>query len=370
MRICVDIQAAVGQRTGVGQYTRALVQHLGRYSGADSLRLFYFDCQRRGRPFPADRAEFRAVRWCPGRLAQYAWKQWHMPPFDWLAGAADVYHFPNFVVPPLRRGKAVVSIHDMSFLRHPEFAEARNQRYLASVIGHSARRADAIITLSRFSAREIQELLGVPADRIFPIPLGAALESPTPDAAAVQAMRARLGLDRPYLLTVSTLEPRKNIPLLVDVFERTAFDGDLVIAGMRGWKYEPILARIAASPRRDRIRLPGYVPPADLPALYAGAQAFVFPSFYEGFGMPPLEAMLNGVPVVASTGGSLPEVLGDAAVLVEPNDCDAWVARLDAVLHDANLRRRLVAGGRLHAARFTWDETARQTWAVYQKVAG
>ncbi len=369
MRVCIDIQSAIAQRAGVGRYTKSLVEHLGPLAGPDELRLFYFDFKRAGVPLSADHATHRAVRWLPGRVVQKSWKTLRWPPFNWFAGAADVYHFPNFVRPPLTRGKSVVTIHDVSFLRHPETTEERNLRYLTSQIRKTVEQTERIITDSEFSAREIAELLRVSPDRIQAIPLGLTHHASAPDGAAIRRARQTLKLDRPYLLFLGTLEPRKNIPFLIDVFERlTSFDGDLVIAGMKGWKYEPILERMQSSHCADRIRYLEYVDDGLLPGLYAGAELFVFPSLYEGFGFPPLEAMLCGTPVVSSNGGSLPEVLGDAAERIEGFDAAEWATRLGQVISDRALRERLSAGGRQRAAIYRWEETARRMWRVYREM--
>jgi glycosyltransferase involved in cell wall biosynthesis len=370
MKVCIDIQPAITQRAGVGRYTKHLVQSLNRFKGGDNLVLFYFDFKRKALHFDVPRAVRRPWRGCPGRVVQGAWKHWRWPPFDWLAGAADVYHFPNFIVPPLRRGRAVVTIHDLSFIRFPQFAEERNRQYLSARLRDTIARADAILTVSRFTAREVQAEFGVDPSRTVPIHLGVeeGLARPAPDA--VGEALGRLGLRRPYLLTVGTLEPRKNIPFLVQLFERlTDFDGDLVIAGMPGWKYEPILDRMRGSTRADRIRYLQYVDEAALPSLYAGAALFLFPSFYEGFGLPPLEAMACGTPVVSSSAGSLREVLGSAAVLLDTFDADCWLAETRRALADAPWRESLAAAGRKQAAAYSWDECARRTWDVYRKVA-
>ncbi|MFH0908428.1 MAG: glycosyltransferase family 1 protein [bacterium] len=369
MKVCIDIQAAIAQRAGVGRYTKALVEHLGALAGDDELALFYFDFQRKGTPFPVAGAGQKAVRWCPGRVVQKAWKEIGWPPFDWLAGPADVYHFPNFILPPLTRGKSVVTIHDTSFLRHPETTEEKNLRYLNAKIRDTVRRADAIITDSVFSAMEIETLLKAPREKLHPVLLGLPGDLRRPAGEAVREVRSRHSLARPYLLLVGTLEPRKNVPFLVEVFEKLGgFDGDLVIAGMRGWKYEPILQRMQVSPRRERIRYLEYVDEEDLPALYAGAELFVFPSFYEGFGFTPLEAMACGTPVIASSAGSLPEVLGGAAELVEAFDTDEWTARVGALLADRGRCEQLRVRGLEHVKRFDWNETARKTWNVYRGV--
>jgi glycosyltransferase involved in cell wall biosynthesis len=322
---------------------------------------------RNGIPFRAPGADLRAVRWFPGRVAQKAWKMWDAPPFDFFSGPADVYHFPNFIRPPLRRGKSVVTIHDVAFLRYPETIEAGNYRYLTSQIRNTVERADAIITVSQFTAREVVELLNVPHQKLFPIASGVDQHVHKPGRDALALMRRELNIERPYLLTVGTLEPRKNISFLLDVFERLeGFDGDLVIAGMRGWKYEPVLDRIATSPRRDRIRYVEYVTEHLLGPLYAAAELFVFPSLYEGFGFTPLEAMQHETPVVCSAAGSLPEVLGDAAVVVNEWDADAWAAVVQSMLSDTARRTKCIQRGLHRARQFTWSHTAEKTWSVYR----
>ena len=369
MRICVDIQPAVAQRAGVGRYTKYLVEHLGEFSEGDSLALFYFDFRGRGLSFQVPNAYPHPCRWIPGRLVQQSWKRLNWPPFDWFSGKADVYHFPNFIIPPVSTGRNVVTIHDMSFLRFPQFAEERNLRYLTSVIHKTVTRADAIITDSQFSAAEIADCLQVAPNRIFPVHLGVAPECRQATPQAVSSLRQRLVLERPYLLTVGTLEPRKNIPFLIDVFEHLrGFDGDLVIAGMRGWKYEPIMERMRKSPHAARIRYLEYVDDQDLPALYSGASLFVTTSFYEGFGLPPLEAMACGTPVVSSTGGSLAEVVGGGAITLPDFDVTRWADTLTGVLLDSTRHAALAQQGTAHVRRFDWRETARQTFNVYRKV--
>ena len=370
MRVCIDIQSAITQRAGVGRYTKMLVEHLGPLRGQDELDLFYFDFKRQGVPFSTPGATQRAVRWFPGRLAQRAWREWNTPPFDFFSGPADVFHFPNFIRPPLRSGKSVVTIHDVAFLRYPETIEQRNYRYLTSRIRDTVARADAIITVSQFTAREVAELLHVPHKKLFPVASGVDQNVTRPGHDALALMRRELSIERPYLLTVGTLEPRKNIGFLVDVFEKLeGFDGDLVVAGMRGWKYEPVLERIASSPKRDRIRYVEYVNERLLGPLYAAAELFVFPSLYEGFGFTPLEAMQVETPVICSAAGSLPEVLGDAAVVVNDWNVDAWTSAIQTMLTDTARRRAHVQKGLQQVRRFTWSDTASNTWAVYRGLA-
>jgi glycosyltransferase involved in cell wall biosynthesis len=370
VNICIDVQPAMAQRAGVGRYTRALVEHLGEFRGSDAVRLFSFDFKRHGTPLAAPGLAQKRIRWCPGRFVQKCWKTIAWPPYDWLAGPADLYHFPNFIIPPLTTGKAVVTIHDVSFLRYPGFAESRNLAFLTARMSETIRRAEAVITDSRFSAREITDLLKVSPAKVAAIPLGISERMTRPGPDRVAEWRRAQGLDRPYLLTVGTLEPRKNHEFLIQVFERLGqFDGLLVIAGMRGWRYQPILDRMRRSPRAADIRYLDYVADEDLPALYAGAELFLFPSLYEGFGFPPLEAMACGTPVLASNAGSLEEVLGGGARLLGEFNLESWATEAWNLLTDTAARQAWIDKGLRQTALYRWQATARKTWELYRKVA-
>jgi glycosyltransferase involved in cell wall biosynthesis len=370
MVVNVDIQPALDRQTGIGRLVRCLAEGLGAARGADEVQLFCFDFRGRGVPFATPGAVVRTVRWCPGRLAGKAWQVFGAPAYDRFAGPADVYHFTNFVRHPLRRGRSVVSIYDASFLRHPEAAEPANLAYLNRHVKEAAKTADAILTISAFSKQEMVEQLDVAPSKVHVVHPGLDHALRTPSREDIVLARAALGLVRPYLLLVSTLEPRKNIPFLVEVFDRLrGFDGDLVIAGMKGWLYEPILRAIRGARRADRIRQVDYVKEEFLAGLYAGAELFVFPSLYEGFGFPPLEAMACGTPVISSDGGSLGEALGDAAEIVPGFDTEAWSERIQALLADEARRAELGRRGREQAARYTWADHARKTWSVYREVA-
>ncbi|MDO9541994.1 MAG: glycosyltransferase, partial [Kiritimatiellia bacterium] len=212
MKICVDIQAAVSQGAGVGRYTRLLAENMVKISGNDRLTFFYFDFMRRGLSFSLPGA--RAVRWCPGRIAQLCWKNLKWPPYDLFAGQADLYHFTNFIIPPLAGGKKVVTIYDASFLRYPEFTEDRNLVFLSAEIGATVKRADAIITISRFSARELAFFFPDAQHKIHVIYPGVMEHMPPPASGSRADILRSLGIHKPYILTVGTLEPRKNIEFL------------------------------------------------------------------------------------------------------------------------------------------------------------
>jgi len=371
MKVCIDIQSAITQRAGVGRYTREIVQHLAQVAPDDRFLLPYFDFKGDATPIDIPNAEQHPIRWCPGRIAQLAWKTIKWPPYDMFAGDADLYHFPNFIIPPLRNKKSVVTIHDMSFVPYPHFAEERNVSYLNHHIKDTVKRADAIITVSKFSASEISTYLGVSEDRVFAIHHGISDTFASPPAPEIATVLAGYKLDKPYLLTVGTIEPRKNIPLLIEIFEKLEdFDGDLVIAGGLGWKYEPIVERIKKSPRAKSIRLLGYTEDDKLPALYSGASAFMVTSHYEGFGFPPVEAMACGTPVISSIGGSLAEVLGEGAELVDSLSAEAWIEPVRKVLGDSQYREDLIQRGFQKSASYRWADAAAKTMDVYRRVAG
>ena len=366
VRVCIDIQAAVAQRAGVGRYTKMLAEHLEPLAAGDDLAMFYFDFAGKSSRIAAGRAEEKANRWLPRRWLQQCWSRLDWPPFDAFAGPADLYHFPNFIRPPLRRGKSIVTIHDVAFLRHPETVEAKNQAFLTGQIRKTVERSDAIITVSNFIADEVQSLLGVPREKLFPIHLGLT-DYPQSTPQQLAEFHSSCSLRRPYLLHVGTIEPRKNHQLLIEIFERLDFDGDLVLAGMKGWKSEPIFERIRQSPAAERIRYIDYLPEPNLGDLYRGAAALVFPSIYEGFGLPPLEAMRCGTPVVSSSAGSLREVLGNGARLVDGYDPTDWTDAVSEVLSNPD---PWIDAGRSAAAAYRWQTTAEKTWELYRQVAG
>lgn len=372
MRICLDYQPAVQQGAGIGRYTKVLAGEIVKSKRPDeSLSLFFFDFKGKGK---ADVPGAEIIRSpLPGRVVNKVWRKLGIPNFDLLSGKADVFHFTNFFLPPVRHGRKVVTIHDMSFERFPEFAEAKNLQNLRSGIKNTAEKADAIITDSFFSAREIAELLPQARGKIYPIQLGISPEFKRDTDERIALFREKTGISAPFILTVGTIEPRKNLKFLVDVFEKmendsTLNDLHLVIVGKPGWRCDDILAKFKNSPRANKIHHLERVPDRMLEAAYSAAEALVFPSFYEGFGLPPLEAMACGTPVVSSDGGSLPEVLGDAAIIVPDivnATADAWIKAISKIREKA-VRDKLIPAGIAQAARFRWENTASETLKVYR----
>jgi glycosyltransferase involved in cell wall biosynthesis len=372
MKLALTLQPAVTQQAGIGRYTRELATHLIPLLDPNTqLRLDYFDFRRKAAIPEALQSHkgLHPVRWIPGNVAEKMWHKLSFPPYECIHGKADLVHYTNFLAAPQRKGKSVVTIHDLSFMRFPQYTETRNLQNLTRGIQTTARRADAIITVSRFSASEVATFLNVPQAKIHPTHLGIAGTFQRPCETDIETFRTRNGLIRPYILTVGTIEPRKNLKFLIRLFEHLKdYDGDLIIAGGLGWHYEPILEQLQKSPRAKQIRRIGFISDGDLPALYAGADAFLLTSFYEGFGLPPLEAMACRTPVVSSSGGSLAEVLQSGAIVHDHYDLEAWATSVMSVITDLAIRQQQVESGIKVVKQYTWQKTAEQTLHVYRDV--
>jgi glycosyltransferase involved in cell wall biosynthesis len=370
LKICIDIQSAIAQGAGVGRYTKVLVENLIKSGHADKLKLFYFDFKKLGCSFASDEnLELKPITYIPGRFVQKAWKTINYPPFDFFAGKADVYHFPNFIIPPIadKKGKKIVSIHDTSFIRFPEFTEEKNLKYITKKIKQTVEQADKIITISHFSASEIHTLLNVPEHKIGVTHLGISESfKPEDKTEAFEKVKQKTVITEPYILTLGTVEPRKNLLLAIDMFEKmNHFEGNLVIAGMLGWKYETIMDRIKESPKSKKIIYLNYVPDGLLSSLYSAASLYIIPSHYEGFGFPPVEAMACGTPVLSSKGGSLPEILGNAAEYAEFDAPDQWADKAEQIINNQSIQNDLITKGIKQASKYRWNKTADETWKIY-----
>jgi glycosyltransferase involved in cell wall biosynthesis len=356
----------LGQRTGIGEITDGLITAL---AARDDVLPVAYALTWRGRDdleaslppgVTASTARFpaRAVRELWGRGVGW-------PRAEHWTGRVDVVHALNYVAPPAR-APVIVAVHDLTFVRFPELCTSDTLRY-GNLIRRSLARGAIVQTGSEFIAEEIRDEFGVEADRVVSIPWG--LGAVTGGSAASGTILA--GGTR-YVLALGTVEPRKNLPALVRAFAAlAAVDPDvrLVVAGPDGWDQPRFDAALDAAPSRDRIVRLGYVTPAQRRDLLAGATVFAYPSRYEGFGLPPLEAMAAGVPVVAARSGSLPEVLGDAALLVDPADDDELAAAMRRLLDEPDTRVTLAAKGKAHVARYSWSATAERFARLYRSVA-
>jgi glycosyltransferase involved in cell wall biosynthesis len=367
LRIAIDGTPLLGHRTGVGEVTAGLLGALAPRAG---LELHAYALTWRGRTAlsavvpPGVRTATRPI---PANVVREFWCRGLARPRaeDWT-GPVDVVHATNFVAPPAR-APVVVTVHDVTFVRFPELCTEDTLRYPA-LLQRAIDRGATVHTPSEFVAAEVRDHFRVDPDRVV------AIHSGVPAIAPGDARRGRhlAGHDR-YVLALGTVEPRKNLTTLVRAFDRLAADDPdlgLVLAGPPGWDSARVQATIDTTDARERVVQTGFVADADRADLLAGALVFAYPSVYEGFGFPPLEAMQRGVPVVAGNAGALPEVLGDAARLVEPHDVEALAAAL-AELADpvATARAALVERGRAQAARYDWATTADRMVALYRGLA-
>ncbi len=281
----------------------------------------------------------------------------------------DVFHGPAFALPRGMAGPTIATFHDLAFLRWPAQVTSQRHAYLSRAVQYSTATATRLIAVSEATKADMVDLLGADPAKIDVTPLG--VTPPTPKQLSDQAigdLLTELSIRRPFVLAVGNLEPRKNLESLVEAFAQIAADipHDLVLAGATGWKADPLLALLNDPLLTDRVHLPGYLAPDRLPTLYAAAELFVIPSWYEGFGLTMLEAMACGTPVIASNRGSLPEMAGEAATLVDPQP-ETLADAIQNILADQDLRTRLTSAGLKRARRFTWQETARLTVQSYRK---
>jgi glycosyltransferase involved in cell wall biosynthesis len=369
VRIGIDTHAAEGDPSGNGRYIRGLTRALAALDDDVEYVLYALDPSHafyagfRGHPRVTVRRlrPRAALARIPLALAAASWRD-----------RLDVLHV-QYVGPPWHRGALVVTVHDLAFLRIPAtFPRALATRLRWQVRGN-VRRAAVVITDSEHSRRDIRDAYAIAADRIAAIPL-ATDPTPAPDPKAAAAIRGRLGITDRYVFSVGRLNPRKNLLGLLRAFEslrgELAEPAQLVIAGPRDFQADALDRAIRASAHAADVRRAGVLDDAELAALMTGATVFAYPSLFEGFGLPPLEAMACGVPVICSGTTSLPEVVGDAALTFDPSRPDEIAAALRRVLTDAALRADLAARGRARAARFRWAATAELTLRAYRRATG
>jgi glycosyltransferase involved in cell wall biosynthesis len=379
MDIAVDYTAAARQGGGIGRYTRELISALLAADAPHHYVLMAANAglgdrwQREAVRLRAltdeDHLTLRTIPLTDDWVARL-WQRLRVPiPAEWITGRVGLFYSPDFVLPPLRRHTpALLTVHDLSFLRHPETFPDALRAYLEQAVPRSVERADHILADSHATRHDLITLMGVPPDRVTTLHLGVSSRfSPesAPDERAHLNGKYDLG-SRPYVLAVGTVQPRKNIRRLIEAVDALAATHEvaLALAGQPAWLSGPIMEAAAA---RDYVRVLGFVADEDLPALYRQAEVFAFPSLYEGFGLPPLEAMACGTPVVASNASSIPEAVGDAGCLIDPLDVPALTHALDRLLTEAALRRDLRMRGLERAAEFTWARTAEAWLALVRK---
>ena len=371
LRVCIDVSAAVHRRAGLGRYAHELVKALadpgtGAVTAPQQITVFYHQCGEAHLDPPIDRLPRLTTRLSvrPWRLTT-ALAYFTGLGMDRFFGSTDVFHATEHLLPRLRNIRSVFTLHDLIFQFDPDSHKPLNIAFLKTMMPRFLKAADAIIAVSECSQRDAMRLYGVPKNKIHVIYEGVDPKfTPITDTTRLAAVRAKYQLPDRFILHVGTIEPRKNLPLLFEVIAHS--EEHLVVAGKLGWLTEPILAKVKELGVEDRVHFTGFVDDEDLPAMISSATVLAMPSKYEGFGLPVLEAMACGTPVVASNASSLPEVGGDAVLYAWPDDVRSWINLLDLVREDVELRSSLRERGLRQAAKFRWDEAARQTAEVYR----
>ena len=371
MRVAIDYTPAIRQGAGIGRYTRGLVAGLADSDQENEYVLFCAGGTPSRKEWPPNFVVRRSA--IPSRWLTLGWHRMGLPiPAEILTGECDLYHSPDFVLPPLRRARGVVTVHDLTFMRLPGCADPGLRTYLNRSVPKAVRAARHVLADSWNTRNDLIDLLQVSPGKVSVV-LGAvdATFSRVEDPTRLHLARARYGLPPRFIISVGTLEPRKNYPRLVSAYalmqRKTAFPHHLVIVGRPGWLYEEVHERVRTEGVGEHVHFLGFVPDRDLPALYTLADLMVFPSLYEGFGIPPLEAMACGTPVVSSNNSSLPESVGSAALTANAEDTEAIADAISRVLGDSSLSSCLSELGKIQAARFTWTAAAHQLLTAYTR---
>ncbi|NSL53768.1 glycosyltransferase family 4 protein [Uliginosibacterium sp. IMCC34675] len=381
MKLVLGVDAVRYPLTGIGRYTYELARGLEQKSEIEHLRYFAGHQLQAALPEPhlsgseqarADSVRSMKLMLLKSRLAVGL----HRGLKSVLQARAlkslkdYVYHGPNYYLPP-HGGPCVATFHDLSMFKHPEFHPPERVRYMAQELPVALKRASVLLTDCEYTRQEIIEYSGFPADRVLSVPLAASGDFRPRTHDECIAVLVRLGVEyKRFVLFAGTIEPRKNISGLLDAYERlpeaTRKHYPLVIAGYRGWRSEELHARIVSAQEQGWVRHLGFVHNADLPVLFSAAQAFAFPSFYEGFGLPVLEAMACGVPVVCSNASSLPEASGGYALSCDPEDIETLTMLLVRAIEDEGWRAEARINGVAHAATFSWSRVVSETMHSYR----
>jgi len=368
LRVAIDARLNAYRVGGIPQYTAQLILALAELSADDQF--IVLEHRKAPRPVATAPNIRRRRLWTP---PHNRWEQWALP-IEMLRMKADILHCPDFIPPFRRTVPAVITVHDLAFLHFPEILDDNAKRYYGQ-IGKAVHDADAIIAVSETTAADLRNLLAVPAERITVVPEAAArlfqqIDLEAEATAEINGVPLTAGT---FALFVGTVEPRKNLPTLLRALavcrdEDAAASPQLVIAGPRGWLDGPIFELIRDLKLGDQVRLVGGVGPEQLLWLYNACRFYIQPELYSGFGLPVLEAMQCGAAVVAADAAALPELIGDAGLLVTATEIEAWVDALRRLWNDPELRADLRTRGLTRAAEYTWERAARETRVVYEKV--
>ncbi len=374
MKIGINMQLLSATDAGVGQYARNLADNVTRFDTDN--RYFIFGDPGRLNAFDSSNTTVIPTHSIVSRrIRRILWEQLILPG-KVTARNLDIMYYPDHTTSFLRMScPVIITVHDLAFLAFPKTFGTATRVYKSLAVSRSAARADLVIADSEATKRECMRLLDLPEEKLRVVHLGVSpLFGPVRDEQKLEMVRTKYGLEGDVVLYLGTLEPRKNLVRLVQAFHRMKARGHgkvkLVIGGSKGWLFKEIFETVEKLGLSEQVVFTGYVPAEHLPALYAIARVFVYPSLYEGFGIPPLEAMASGCPVVTSNTSSLPEVCGDAAVFVDPYETDEIATAIDRLLDDPSACEQLRAKGFAQAARFGWERTAREHIRIFNEVAG
>ncbi|MGV0025163.1 glycosyltransferase family 4 protein [Phormidesmis priestleyi] len=376
LRIAIDATPILPKPSGIGLYVANLVEALGELRSQDSFELDLIyqpglkNWLRGNLSFPEYLRGYSNLRSfpVPVRLSNLfiQFPELFLPQFERSFGAPDLVHGTNYTVFPFRHSQKVMTIYDLTFIRYPEYANSTVKAYV-NRIQRCLKWTDLVLTISENSKQDIVQFLGVKPEKVVVTPLASRYSSNT---AIDSEESVQYDFSRPYILFVSTIEPRKNISNLIAAFDelkqKYRLDHQLVLIGQKGWLYEEIFERIARSPHQKSIHHLSYLSDRAVALFYSRADVFVYPSYYEGFGLPVLEAMTLGAPVVAANTSSLPEVAGDAAILINPDDVAEMSDAILRVVSDSQLRDRLIQKGKERSQQYSWENTAKATLNAYK----
>jgi glycosyltransferase involved in cell wall biosynthesis len=378
MRICIDSRNLIklSKTGGTGEYVRNLLLNLSMIDRENRYILFLNYLRSRNvafvKEYNKDNFHTKACR-IPLQLTEYFFSRIHLP-IELLVGKVDIFHGTDFDLPGQLRGKSVITVHDLMYLHYPEVLKKEWVEHYKRNLKWSLNRADMIISVSNFVKKDIIDNFNVSRDKVRVVHNGISEKFSLPKESNRDYIMKKYGIDHPYILFVGTLEPKKNLCRLVEAFgsfiKTTRKRFSLVLAGGEGYlnykeKIENTVHRLSLD---NEVIFTGYIKDEDLPGLYKCSELFVFPSIFEGFGIPPLEAMASGIPVVASNAASLPEVVGDAGILVDPLNTDALSDAISSALLDSDLRNGLIQKGLERAGLFSWASTARKTLDLYNEL--
>lgn len=376
MKIGIDTSRTADKKTGLERYADNLIRALAAIDRQNQYILypFFWHCfpENPGKAVNPRKRNFKIRKFWTPSLTRKAWEAGRIARKKILGGDVDIIHSPFYTVPEEYLGKIIVTVHDLSFIRYPEFHTPENREFCFRQLEKIKKQADCVITVSEFSKKELMEIGGIDERRIRVIHEAAApIFKPAKGKNKFKKILKKFGIHKKFILYAGSIEPRKNLKILIRALAQVLenkIDCVLVLAGGTSWLTTELKEEISNLGLGDKVIFTGYVTDEELLGLYNLAQVFVYPSIYEGFGLPVLEALASGCPVIASNTSSLPEIVGDAALLIEPEDFGDLAEKITRVFLDNDLRQKLIQKGLTQSQKFSWEKTAKKTLEVYQEV--